>query len=87
MQLISLVRLLFEIYSFILLARVLLSWVQLDPGNPIVRIIYQLTEPLLAPIRRILPQSGMMDFSPIVAFIALIIAEQVVITLLASILR
>ena len=87
MQLISIVRLLFEIYSFILLARVLLSWVQLDPGNPIVRIIYQLTEPLLAPIRRILPQSGMMDFSPIVAFIALIIAEQIVITLLTSILR
>ena len=87
MQLISLVRLLFELYTFVMLARVLLSWVQLDPGNPIVRIIYQLTEPLLAPIRRMLPQTGMVDFSPIVAFIAIIIVEQIVITLLASILR
>ncbi|NTU63455.1 MAG: YggT family protein [Chloroflexi bacterium] len=87
MQLISLVRLLFEVYSFILLARVLLSWVQLDPGNPLVKIIYQLTEPLLAPIRRVLPQTGTIDFSPIVAFIAIIVAEQIVITLLTSILR
>lgn len=87
MQLISLVRLLFEVYSFILLARVLLSWVQLDPGNPLVKIIYQLTEPLLAPIRRVLPQTGTIDFSPIVAFIAIIVAEQIVTTLLTSILR
>jgi len=87
MQLIGVVRLIFEVYSFILLARVLLSWVQVDPYNPIVRVLHQLTEPVLAPIRRLLPQTGPMDFSPIVAFVALIILERLVISLLASNLR
>lgn len=87
MQLIRVVQLIFEVYSFILLARVLLSWVQVDPYNPIVRVLHQLTEPVLAPIRRLLPQTGPMDFSPIVAFVALIILERLVISLLASNLR
>jgi len=87
MQLIGVVQLIFEVYSFILLARVLLSWVQVDPYNPIVRVLHQLTEPVLAPIRRLLPQTGPMDFSPIVAFVALIILERLVISLLASNLR
>lgn len=87
MQLIGVVQLIFEVYSFILLARVLLSWVQVDPYNPIVRVLHQLTEPVLAPIRRLLPPTGPMDFSPIVAFVALIILERLVISLLASNLR
>jgi YggT family protein len=87
MSIIGLVQLLFELYIIILLARVLLSWVQVDPRNPIVNLINQLTEPLLAPIRRLLPQSGGMDFSPMVAFIVVWIAEQVVMTLLRSVLR
>lgn len=84
---IGLVRFLFELYAVILLARVLISWVQVDPNNQLVRIIYQLTEPLLAPIRRLLPQSGTMDFSPIVAFIVLLVAEQIVVVMLSSVLR
>jgi YggT family protein len=87
MALIQLVQTLFEVYTFILLARVLISWVQTDPYNPIVRVLYQLTEPLLAPIRRLLPQTGMMDFSPIVAFIALTVVERIVMSLLASTVR
>ena len=84
---IGLVRFLFELYTVILLARVLLSWVQVDPNNQLVRIIYQLTEPLLAPIRRLLPQSSSMDFSPIVALVVLIVAEQIVLTLLSAFVR
>lgn len=84
---IGLIRFLFDVYTVILLARVLLSWVQVDPSNQLVRIIYQLTEPLLAPIRRLLPQGGGMDFSPIVAFIVLLVVEQIVLTILSSILR
>ena len=87
MGIIGLVQLLFELYIIILLARVLLSWVQIDPRNPIVNLINQLTEPLLAPIRQLLPQTGMLDFSPMVALIAVWIAEQVVLTLLRSLLR
>jgi YggT family protein len=84
---IGLIRFLFELYAVILFVRVLLSWVQIDPNNQLVRIIYQLTEPLLAPIRRLLPQSGGMDFSPIVAFIVLLVAEQVVLIILSPFLR
>jgi YggT family protein len=84
---IGLIRFLFELYAVILLARVLLSWVQIDPNNQLVHIIYQLTEPLLAPIRRLLPQSSGMDFSPIVAFIILLVAEQVILIILSPLLR
>jgi YggT family protein len=81
------VQLLFDLYIIVLLARVVLSWVQVDPRNPIVNLINQLTEPLLAPIRRRLPQSGGIDFSPLVAFVVVLIAEQVVLLLLRSLLR
>ncbi len=78
---------LFDLYIIVLLARVLLSWVQIDPQNPLVNLIHQLTEPLLAPIRRLLPQTGGMDFSPMVAFMVVLIAEQIVLSLLRSLLR
>jgi YggT family protein len=87
MAIIQLVQTLFQVYSFILLARVLTSWFQVDPYNPIIRILYQLTEPLLAPIRRLLPQTGMMDFSPIVAFIAITVVERIVISMMVSAIR
>jgi len=87
MGIIGLVQLLFDLYIIVLLARVLLSWVQVDPRNPIVNLINQLTEPLLAPIRRLLPQSGGVDFSPMVAFFVVLIAEQVVLLLLRSLPR
>ena len=87
MGILGLVQLLFDLYVIVLLARVLLSWVQVDPRNPIVNLIHQLTEPLLAPIRRLLPQSGSVDFSPMVAFIVVLLAEQIVLTLLRSLLR
>ena len=87
MAVIQLVQTLFEVYSFILLARVLTSWVQIDPYNPIVRVLYQLTEPLLGAIRRFLPQTGMMDFSPIVAFVLITIVERIVVSMMVSALR
>ena len=86
MPVIGLVQLLFDLYVFVLLARVLLSWVQVDPRNPLVSLINQLTEPLLAPIRNLLPQGGGMDFSPMVAFVVVLITEQVVLMLLRSLL-
>ena len=87
MGIIGFVQLIFDLYIIVLLARVLLSWVQVDPRNPIVNLINQLTEPLLAPIRRLLPQSGGVDFSPMVAFFVVLIAEQVVLLLLRSLPR
>jgi YggT family protein len=63
-----------------LLARVILSWFNVDqssPFYPIVNIAHQLTEPILAPIRQVLPKTGMFDFSPIVAFILISLIRNV----------
>ena len=78
MQAVGLVRTLFEIYSVIMLVRVLSSWFQIDPYNPMMRLLYQVTEPILAPIRRMLPQTGGIDFSPVVALILLQVLESIV---------
>ena len=59
---------------FGILARVLMSWIKVGPGSPfvpILRLIYAITEPILGPIRRVLPKTGMFDFSPIVALLLL----------------
>lgn len=55
----------------LLLGRVLLSWVNPRFDGPFGRFVYETTEPILAPIRRVLPATGMLDWSPFVAFILL----------------
>ena len=67
--LIQLVQLVFYLWTLMLLARILLSWVQIDPYHPLVQFLYSITEPILRPIRELLPQTGMFDFSPLVAII------------------
>lgn len=57
---------------WLILIRALVSWVNPDPYNPIVQFLYRTTEPVLYPIRRILPLMGGIDISPIVAFLAII---------------
>ena len=75
---ITLIFVVINAYEVILLLRVLLSWFRVDPyTNPFANILYKLTEPVLEPIRAILPQSGMMDFSPLVVFVLLMAIQQV----------
>ena len=62
---------LFSAYALILLARVILSWLPVDAHNPIVRFLHEVTEPVLAPIRSVLPLVGPVDFSPLVALLLL----------------
>jgi len=69
---------LLTIYKYILLASVIISWVNADPYNPLVSFIYRITDPLLRRIRRYMPNTGMLDFSPLVAF-ALIYVLQIVV--------
>lgn len=57
-------------YTWIIIIRALISWVSPDPWNPIVQFLVRVTEPVLAPIRRRLPTTGI-DFSPIVAILGL----------------
>ena len=55
-----------------------MSFIQPDPRNPIVIFLHDITEPILAPLRRIIPRIGMIDLSPMVAIILLNIIGQVI---------
>ncbi len=66
------------VYKYILIASALISWVNPDPYNPIVSFLRRVTEPLLSRIRRIMPDTGMVDLSPLAAF-ALIYMVQIVV--------
>jgi YggT family protein len=54
-----------------ILVRVILSWFPVDPSNGIVRIVWEVTEPILAPFRRVIPRIGMFDLSPLAAFLVI----------------
>jgi len=64
-------RVLIDGYSLVVLASVVLSWIRLDEDNPLVKIVGALTEPILGPIRRILPDFGGIDFSPMLLLLGL----------------
>lgn len=87
---ITLVSLVIQIYSFLILIRVLLSWVNPDPyhptiNHPIIHTLYQLTDPFLEPFRRIIPPiGGTIDISPVVALLVLDIARRIVVSFLAN---
>lgn len=67
----SLIALLIDLYSLLVFVTVILSWIRLDPENPVVRITGALVDPVLAPIRRVLPDMGGIDLSPMVLLLGL----------------
>jgi YggT family protein len=64
-------RFLIMAFYIVLLGRVLMSWVNPRFEGPLGRFLFETTEPILAPIRRVLPATGMIDWSPLVAFLIL----------------
>jgi YggT family protein len=74
---------LLTVYFVVLIARVILSWFPLQPGSSmasIASIVYQLTEPVMAPVRRVIPAIGMIDISPIVVFFGIQILRNIICT-------
>ena len=69
--LLNFVRLLATVIWLLLIARVVLSWTHPTGGGGLVAFIYQVTEPILAPIRRVLPPTGGVDWSPLVAMLVI----------------
>ena len=65
-----------NLYGYVILARVLMSWFNPNPNNPVVDAIYRLTEPVLGPIRRLLPSMGGFDLSPLVVFFILMFLQR-----------
>jgi len=79
----------FNIYIFIVVARALISWVNPDPYNPIVRFLHSATDPVLYRLRRLFPflQAGAFDFSPIALLILLSVLQQVIASFLYQLLQ
>jgi YggT family protein len=77
-----------EIYMWIIIARAVISWVNPDPYNPIVRFLYSITDPVLLAIRRRLPLSfGGIDFSPILVILAIIFLQRFLVASLYDLAR
>jgi YggT family protein len=72
-----------DLFMYIIIARAVLSWVNPDPFNPIVRFIHNTTEPVLYRVRRLLPiAGGGFDFSPIIVIILIYAASNLLISIL-----
>ena len=72
---------LLQIYLFVLIARALLSWFPLRPGTALATVqggLVTVTEPVLAPVRRVIPRAGMFDLSFLVVFFGISILRQVI---------
>jgi YggT family protein len=81
--LITLINFLSLAFSLLLIAYVVLSYF-MDPYHPVRNTVNRLVNPILNPIRRLLPRTGMMDFSPIVAIILVQVLESILKSLLIS---
>ena len=86
--LVVLIRVVFQFFWWAILIRVLLSWlpmagIRIDPYNPIIQFLFQVTDPILEPLRRY-TTIGMIDLSPIVALIGLGFIERILISLLVG---
>jgi YggT family protein len=75
---------LLSLYSWIIIAAALISWVSTDPRNPVVIFLRQVTEPVLAPVRRLLPpwKTGGLDLSPLIVLIIIQFVERVILPML-----
>jgi YggT family protein len=84
--LINIIMALLHIYSFIIIAAALLSWVQPNPYNPVVRFLRRVTEPVLAPVRSLVPPEklGGLDISPLIVLLLIeYVVPQILLALLA----
>ncbi len=87
---VSTISLLFQVYEFLLFIRVLLSWVNIDPrrpaiDHPVVHLLTRITDPVLVPLRRLIPPiGGTVDISPVIALIILEVVRRLLTGVLLS---
>ena len=82
--LVTFVDLLFTVLSLAIFGRVIMSWISPQGTDPISPILHQITEPILDPIRRVVPSLGMFDLTPMIGLIVLNIVRPIVVKLLQS---
>ena len=82
------IHIIFRAYTYLILARVILSWIRVDPYHqfwgPILRFVFQATEPIMQPVRRLLPSMGGLDFTPIIVLIGLDLIRGIIIQILVG---
>ena len=82
----SLISFILNAYMWLIIGRAIISWVNIDHANPIVRFLYEVTEPLLSKIRRVLPlYGGGIDFSPMVLILAIMFLQRFLVPTLRQI--
>ena len=79
---VRIIRVLCDVLTIVILLRVVVSWYSPRPTNILIIILYRVTEPILAPLRRIIPRVGPLDFSPLVAVILIQLIYHLLIPLL-----
>ena len=75
--LLRVINVVFSLYSFAIIARALLSWFRMSYYHPVARFLIQITEPVLGPLRRLIPPMGGTDITPMIALFVLWAAERV----------
>ena len=74
----------FEILHWAIIIRILMSWLRADRNSQIAQAIYSITEPILGFFRNIMPRTGMIDLSPIIALISLSVLEMIILNIVKS---
>ena len=86
MSIVGIINLVFNVFYVLLLARIVVSWIRVDPYHPtwgpLVRFVYNATEPIMAPVRRMLPAMGGLDFSPLIVLLVASFLKNILISLL-----
>jgi YggT family protein len=77
-SLIGLLSILIQLLQFLFFARFIAQIIDMRGGNPITRFLVDITDPILAPFRRILPSAGGLDFSPMIVLFLLIVHQRVI---------
>ena len=81
----STIDIIFRAYIILIFARVIFSWIRVDPYHPvwgpILRFVFQSTEPIMQPIRNLLPSMGGLDFTPIIVLIGMDFVRRIIVTI------
>jgi len=74
----EMIEMIFNIFIYSILVLVILSWVNPNGYNPAIGLIHSLTSPVMNPLRRIIPSAGGIDFTPMIAMVALYLAQMLI---------
>ncbi|AEG14770.1 YggT family protein [Desulfofundulus sp. TPOSR] len=84
MSLERIINVAFQVYAWLIFIRIILSFIRHNPYQPLIRFVYEITEPVLGFFRRFIPPVGMLDFSPLVAFFALELLRQIILNVIRA---